>query len=182
MVKVAQRTDRAAQTGEFFSVNEWYFHVQNMKDLVKCIQSSTIDGKPPPYNVDITTLNWDNYVQQYMLGIRQHILKDGPESLSKARSKLNKWELIFFLSLFSKWTVINNLFFWDRLYWIQRVAQAFTIYMVARMLAKISGRWRMILSIQLFIKKCLISLLPDCESSSARDMFHILHSHLIHNF
>lgn len=81
---------RAAKSGEFFAVNEWYFHAENMKELVKCIKNSVVDGGTTPYNVDITNLDWETYVRQYVLGIRKYVLKDSPDTLGKARSKLYK--------------------------------------------------------------------------------------------
>lgn len=90
MMKLTRRTLRAAKSGQFFAINEWYFHTENMKDLAKCIKSSVVDGSTPRYNVDITNLDWETYVHQYVLGIRKYVLKDSPDTLGKARSKLYK--------------------------------------------------------------------------------------------
>lgn len=90
MMKFTKRTERAIESGAFFAVNEWYFHVENMKELVKCIKNSVVDGSTPRYNVDMTNVDWDTYVNQYVLGIRKYVLKDTPDTLNKARSKLYK--------------------------------------------------------------------------------------------
>ena len=93
MIKMTKRTMRAAKSGQFFAVNEWYFHAENMKELIRCINNSVADGRTPPYKVDITSLDWESYVNQYVLGIRKYVLKDSPDTLGKARSKLFKWVL-----------------------------------------------------------------------------------------
>jgi fatty acyl-CoA reductase len=54
------------------------------------MKSTVVDGGTVRYNVDITNLNWESYVKQYVLGIRKYVLKDSPDTLNKARSKLNK--------------------------------------------------------------------------------------------
>lgn len=87
MLKITKRFQRAALTGEFFAVNEWYFHGSNMSELSKVVRESNDTGC---FNVDIKSLDWDTYVHRYMLGIRKYILKDTPDTLSKARSRLLK--------------------------------------------------------------------------------------------
>ncbi|XP_031784422.1 fatty acyl-CoA reductase 1 [Nasonia vitripennis] len=116
MIKMTKRTMRAAKSGEFFAVNEWYFHAENMKELVKCIKNSGVDGSTPRYNVDITNLDWETYVRQYVLGIRKYVLKDSPDTLGKARSKLYK------------------------LYWIRRITQLFSLYVLVKIVTRASAR------------------------------------------
>lgn len=89
-MKLTKRITRAIKSGEFFAVNEWYFHTENMKELSKCIKDSVVDGSISQYNVDITNLNWESYVNQYVLGIRKYVLKDSPDTITKARNKLHK--------------------------------------------------------------------------------------------
>nr|QGV11515.1 FAR3 [Tetrastichus brontispae] len=116
MIKMTKRTLKAAKNGEFFAVNEWYFHVENMKELTKCIKSSVVDGAQPRYNVDIANLNWETYVNQYVLGIRKYVLKDSPDTLGKARSKLNK------------------------LYWVRRFTQLMSLYLLVKIITRASAR------------------------------------------
>lgn len=90
MVKITKRTIRATKSGEFFANNEWYFHAENMKELAKSIKSSSVAGSTLRFNVDISNMDWEVYVNQYVLGIRKYVLKDSPDTLDKARSKLFK--------------------------------------------------------------------------------------------
>lgn len=112
MMKITQRFQRAALTGEFFAINEWFFHGNNMRELTKAIKESNDSGC---FNVDIGTLDWDTYVHRYMLGIRKYILKDGPDTLSKARNRLLK------------------------LYWMHKFTQFFSLLLLVKMIAR-AGR------------------------------------------
>ncbi|XP_029677784.1 putative fatty acyl-CoA reductase CG5065 [Formica exsecta] len=85
MVKMTKRFERFAKTGEFFAINEWKFSADNMRKLVKSVKAS---GHRNDFNVDIRSLDWDTYLHQYMLGIRKYILKDNPDTLNNARSRL----------------------------------------------------------------------------------------------
>ena len=87
MMKISKRFERAAITGEFFTVNEWNFQGDNIKDLVKNVK---VANDAHHFNVDITVLDWDSYMHQYILGIRKYILKDNPDTMSKARNRLLK--------------------------------------------------------------------------------------------
>ncbi|XP_072758219.1 putative fatty acyl-CoA reductase CG5065 isoform X2 [Anoplolepis gracilipes] len=87
MMKITKRFEHAAKNGEFFAMNEWKFCVDNMTKLVKFVRAS---GNCDDFNIDIKSLDWDTYLHQYMLGIRKYILKDNPDTLNNARSRLSK--------------------------------------------------------------------------------------------
>ncbi|XP_071635270.1 putative fatty acyl-CoA reductase CG5065 [Temnothorax longispinosus] len=103
MLRVAKRFDRAAKAGEFFATNQWRFHSGNMTKLMKFVRASDDCDK---FDVDITNLNWDMYLRQYMLGIRKYILKDNPDTLKNAQNRLS------------------------RLYWFHKAAQLMGIIIV----------------------------------------------------
>ncbi|XP_011645010.1 putative fatty acyl-CoA reductase CG5065 [Pogonomyrmex barbatus] len=85
MMKITKRFERATKVGEFFAMNEWKFLRGNMTNLVKFIKAAQDCGD---FDVDIRNMDWDMYLHQYMLGIRKYILKDNPDTLSKARVRL----------------------------------------------------------------------------------------------
>jgi len=85
MMKITKRFERAAKTGEFFAMNEWKFHANNMMKLVKFVKASEECSN---FDVDIKNVDWDIYLHQYMLGIRKYILKDNLDTLSNAKSRL----------------------------------------------------------------------------------------------
>ncbi|XP_066593728.1 putative fatty acyl-CoA reductase CG5065 isoform X2 [Prorops nasuta] len=112
MFKITKKTDRAAQVGTFFSTNEWIFHGNNMEELAKWVKASNDRNR---FNVDVKTLDWDAYVQKYMLGIRKYILKENPDTLSKARSRLLK------------------------LYWLHKIFQILSVFFLIKLITR-AGR------------------------------------------
>ncbi|XP_053699104.1 putative fatty acyl-CoA reductase CG5065 [Sabethes cyaneus] len=96
MAKIARRFQKAADTGEFFAMHEWTFRVPNLKRLSRKVRLAR-DGEE--FNMDMSDMSWDSYIEKYMLGIRTFVLKDGLDSLEKARTKLR------------------------RLYWVKRLLQ-----------------------------------------------------------
>ena len=73
--------------GTFFAMHEWHFDTTNVKELIKEVNAAD-DGEL--FNIDIRTMNWDDYLKNYMLGIRKFILKDDLRTLSDARKKVKK--------------------------------------------------------------------------------------------
>lgn len=89
MYKISRKFDRACKLGEFFSMNEWNFHTSTVKDLHEAVEGAE-DGHN--FNINMSRergFNWDPYVKDFMLGIRQYVLKDDLSSLPKARVKMN---------------------------------------------------------------------------------------------
>ncbi|XP_046979585.1 putative fatty acyl-CoA reductase CG5065 isoform X1 [Schistocerca americana] len=84
MMKISKRFQMAAKTGEFFALHEWKFHSDNLMALMEDAQDKAL------FDVDISELDWDQYVKQYMLGIRKFILKDSADTIPGARRKLQK--------------------------------------------------------------------------------------------
>ncbi|KAM3955188.1 LOW QUALITY PROTEIN: fatty acyl-CoA reductase 2-like, partial [Aphomia sociella] len=111
MMKLARRFKMAAD-GEYFANHEWQFGISELQTL-NSDASHAVDHANFPYWP--VQFNWETYIGAYMLGIRRFILKDTPESLPNARTKLK------------------------RLYWVHRLFQAATGYYIFKMLA---GRLR----------------------------------------
>lgn len=109
MMKIAKRFQKAANTGEFFAMHEWIFENGNLKQLAANVRSMK-DGNE--FTCDMSNMDWDNYVANYMLGIRKYVLKDGLESMEQARSKVKT------------------------LYWIKRIFQISVILCVYQIFFK----------------------------------------------
>lgn len=73
--------------GEFFAMHEYNFENTNTCQLIGDVANSK-DGEM--FNVDIGALNWDEYIKQYILGIRKYVLKDDECTLAAARTKMNR--------------------------------------------------------------------------------------------
>lgn len=88
MMKIARRFKMAADTGEFFAMHEWNFETSNLKRLIHVARQTQTDSED--FNCDMSNMNWDAYVEQYMLGIRNYVLKDDLSSMDAARLKIKR--------------------------------------------------------------------------------------------
>ncbi|KAI4454750.1 male sterility protein 2-related [Holotrichia oblita] len=108
MYKISRKFDKALEQGSFFSLNEWDFHTTTVKELYQAVESAE-DGDN--FNINMSQekgFDWDPYVKDFMLGIRQYVLKDDLSSLPKARVKMN-W-----------------------FYWVNRIIQLTSIYLLLK--------------------------------------------------
>lgn len=87
MFKIARRYKMAADTGEFFAMHEYNFEVKNVKDLLHEI-SNAEDGNE--FMCDIKQLDWDEYLKNYVRGIRKYILKDDDSTLERSRRTVKR--------------------------------------------------------------------------------------------
>jgi fatty acyl-CoA reductase len=82
MFKIFKRFQLAAKAGEFFSLHEWKFHCDNVCALICDAQDKAT------FNVDVSQMDWNQYVKNYMFGIRTFLLKDSSDTIPHARRKL----------------------------------------------------------------------------------------------
>ena len=93
MYKISKKFENACKTGEFFALNEWTFQTSSVKELLGAVRRAD-DGQN--FNVDLSKENgfdWNAYVKDFMIGIRQYVLKDDLSSLTNARVKMNRFVL-----------------------------------------------------------------------------------------
>lgn len=91
MLKICNKFAQAAKHGTFFAMNEWKFENKCQKQLVEAVKKSEDGPDFSMCNMDqSTTFTWDNYVKNYVLGIRKFILKDDETTLEKARAKIKR--------------------------------------------------------------------------------------------
>lgn len=88
MFKLAKRFRSAIDTGTYFALKEWNFETGNVLRLIRAAKETQLDAHE--FNCDISSLDWDEYIQKYIIGIRTLILKDDLSSLPDARRKLKK--------------------------------------------------------------------------------------------
>lgn len=80
----------AADTGEFFAMHEWNFKVENVKELIDEIDVAS-DGDD--FICDVKRLNWDQYLKNYVCGIRKYVLKDDEKTLKQARRTIKVYDM-----------------------------------------------------------------------------------------
>lgn len=88
MLKIAKRFKLAVDTGTFFAMHNWNFETKNIRRITQAARETQLDAHE--FNFDISNLDWDAYMEKYMMGIRTFVLKDDISSLPSARKKLKQ--------------------------------------------------------------------------------------------
>lgn len=91
LFNIARRYKTAADTGEYFARHEWNFETTNVRELLAEVQAAK-DGAE--FRVDVRAMVWDEYIREYMLGIRKFVLKDDVETLPAARATVRKFLVV----------------------------------------------------------------------------------------
>lgn len=86
MVKVQDKLAKAVCCLEYFTTNEWNFKDDNVKALKA--QLSPEDAKT--FEFDVASIVWTKYIDSYVLGFREFLFKQKPESLSLSRKKMTR--------------------------------------------------------------------------------------------
>ncbi|KAL0122058.1 hypothetical protein PUN28_007086 [Cardiocondyla obscurior] len=86
MVRVQTKLSKAAKCLEYFSTKQWNFRDDNVRRLGE--QLSPEDRET--FMFDVRQIDWPSYLKHYILGIRQFILKENPDTLPAARSNITK--------------------------------------------------------------------------------------------
>ncbi|KAJ8958519.1 hypothetical protein NQ318_002313 [Aromia moschata] len=90
MLKISRKFYNALNAGSFFSTRQWDFKTTTMDELVQAVKRAE-DGHD--FEVDLRETNgfrWDNYVKDFIVGVRKYVLKDDLGSLAQARVKLTR--------------------------------------------------------------------------------------------
>ena len=75
------------ETLHFFTTRGWNFNSQNLLNLW-----NQLDGEDKKvFNFDIRQVNWDDYLFDYIMGIKVYLLKESIDELPTARSNLARF-------------------------------------------------------------------------------------------
>lgn len=85
-MKIRDKLEKAAKCLEYFTTKEWNFKDDNVRKL--CSSLSAEDKQK--FDFDVRNINWESYIENYIIGIRKFIFKESPVSLPKARAQLNR--------------------------------------------------------------------------------------------
>lgn len=102
LVKIYKKFDLAAKVLEAFTSKQWTFNTDNKTMLINELMSEE-DKKL--FNCDISPIDWPEFLEGYVLGVRKYLLKEPISNLKQARKNLNyvyyrnlSIKAIFFLS------------------------------------------------------------------------------------
>jgi fatty acyl-CoA reductase len=132
MLRIQSKLNKAASCLEYFTTQQWNFRDDNVRKLAE--QLSPEDRQT--FMFDVKQIDWPSYLENYILGIRQFILKESPETLPAARSHIMK------------------------LYWIQRAMQFGAIVVILRVMLSrstfVRSGWYMLMSIVLRMCRMIV--------------------------
>ncbi|XP_076618428.1 putative fatty acyl-CoA reductase CG8306 [Colletes latitarsis] len=83
LVRLHKNINKSLGLLKVFIFTEWKFHNPHMIQLHKSLSEEDKEL----YNLDITSLAWDDYFLALVRGVRTYLHKESPKTLEKARSK-----------------------------------------------------------------------------------------------
>ncbi|XP_032293111.1 putative fatty acyl-CoA reductase CG5065 [Drosophila virilis] len=84
VVNVQNKIAKAVECLEYFATRQWRFKDDNVNGLLH-----TLSPKDREIFVfDVRNINWDKYVERYVLGFREFLFKQRPESLPASRKRM----------------------------------------------------------------------------------------------
>lgn len=86
MVGLQRKLNKAANCLEYFTTQQWHFRDDNVRRLEE--ELSPEDRET--FMFDVKQIDWPSYLEHYILGIRQFIMKESPEMQSAALSRIRK--------------------------------------------------------------------------------------------
>lgn len=86
LVNVQKRVSQGLKVLQYYTTREWIFKNENFKKLYE--DMSEVDKDK--FYCDLTKVNFEEYILSYILGTRQFIIKEKPESLPSARARLKR--------------------------------------------------------------------------------------------
>ncbi|XP_052868592.1 putative fatty acyl-CoA reductase CG5065 [Anopheles cruzii] len=111
LVKVQKRISAGLTILQYYTTKQWIFRCNNIKAMYE--RMSEEDRKR--FYFDVAEINFESYLHDFILGARQYILKEGPETLPKARKLLRKLYImdkivqiaLYLCGLWLAWTYIE---------------------------------------------------------------------------
>lgn len=86
MIRVQDKLKKAATCLEYFTTKEWCFDDRNVRALHTTL--SKFDQEE--FNFDVSKINWEEYVEDYVLGIRRFIFKEDAATIPNARKQISR--------------------------------------------------------------------------------------------
>lgn len=86
MIKVQDKLAKSVKCLEYFTTHQWTFHGDNVQMLLDAMKESDRQQ----FQFDVRTIEWENYVEKYVLGFRQFLFKQNPSSLEESRKRMSK--------------------------------------------------------------------------------------------
>ncbi|CAA9996662.1 unnamed protein product [Nesidiocoris tenuis] len=90
MVRLQEKLRKATGTITFFLTKEFKFCNNNVLELYRRLSPQD----KQTFCFDINGIDWQEYIETYVMGTRRYILKEDPSSLPESRTNLRKLYLL----------------------------------------------------------------------------------------
>ncbi|XP_055610155.1 putative fatty acyl-CoA reductase CG5065 [Uranotaenia lowii] len=87
---VQTKLGKAASCLQYFTNAQWRFRNDNVKNLLT--HMSPKDRST--FQFDVSTIDWKDYIEKYVLGFRKYLFKQNPATLEKCRNNMYKMYLL----------------------------------------------------------------------------------------
>lgn len=84
LVKTQGRVHTGLKLLQYYTTKEWVFRNDGLMDL----QNRLCSEDKKAFFMDVQKISWEDYLHNYVLGIRKYCLKDDPSTLPRARQVL----------------------------------------------------------------------------------------------
>ncbi|CAH2056235.1 unnamed protein product, partial [Iphiclides podalirius] len=116
MVRVQNKLEKASACLEYFTTRQWAFSDGNVQALCRLLSAED----RATFDFDVTNIDWDAYIESYVLGIRRFLFKESPDTLPKSRTLLRRLRILHVITqvaavfvlwrfLFSRSDALRNL-------------------------------------------------------------------------
>ncbi|XP_046651749.1 putative fatty acyl-CoA reductase CG5065 [Daphnia pulicaria] len=111
LTRLYQRTHKVMSCVEFYNLREWQFVSRNASYLM----GKMSDDDRNTFNFDVRQIDWESYLEVYVSGVRQFLIKDDLGTLPAARNNLKRMKR--FRALVRLFMLGLVLFFFYAIWW-----------------------------------------------------------------
>ncbi|KAL5289055.1 hypothetical protein ACFFRR_009324 [Megaselia abdita] len=84
MVSIQKKIGKSVGCLEYFSTHQWRFQDDNVRALLNTLSPRDREN----FVFDVKLIEWDKYIENYVLGFREFLFKQSPESLPSSRKRM----------------------------------------------------------------------------------------------
>ena len=99
MLNIADKMAKNQKVLQYFSTREWIWSNHNVHKLRQEL-ADTDPQSLSKFDFDISSIDWKEFLDHYVLGARHYVLKNSPDTLEKSRRKLKLLHLLHLLVQF----------------------------------------------------------------------------------
>lgn len=84
MVSIQNKIGKSVGCLEYFSTRQWRFQDDNVRALLNTLSPRDRET----FVFDVKLIEWDKYIENYVLGFREFLFKQSPGSLPLSRKRM----------------------------------------------------------------------------------------------